>query len=102
MVWAKNDSSSSLNSGSRVGRPSSQASAVGVMRRLRARTAERVTAPMATDWHQEGIIFRPIRLVEEGRLREDVFGLFCDNVRMPRYQALDLKAQISANFSATV
>lgn len=57
-------------------------------------------SPMATDWHQEGIIFRPIRIVEDGRLREDVFGLFCDNVRMPRYQALDLKAQVSANFSA--
>lgn len=57
-------------------------------------------APMATSWFQEGIIFRPIRLVEGGRLRDDVFQLFLDNVRMPRYQALDLKAQVSANFSA--
>jgi N-methylhydantoinase B len=57
-------------------------------------------APMATSWVQEGIIFRPIRLVEDGRLRDDVFQLFLDNVRMPRYQALDLKAQVSANFSA--
>lgn len=57
-------------------------------------------APMATSWHQEGVIFRPIRLVEDGRLRREVFDLFLDNVRMPRYQALDLKAQVSANFSA--
>jgi len=58
-------------------------------------------APLATGWHQEGIIFRPIRLVEGGLIREDVFRLFLDNVRMPRYQALDLKAQVSANFTAT-
>jgi N-methylhydantoinase B len=57
-------------------------------------------APFATNWYQEGIIFRPIRLVEDGRIRDDVFNLFLDNVRMPRYQALDLKAQISANFAA--
>lgn len=57
-------------------------------------------APFATSIHQEGLLFRPIRLVEDGRIRDDVFGLFCDNVRMPRYQALDLKAQVSANFAA--
>jgi N-methylhydantoinase B len=57
-------------------------------------------APFATSSYQEGITFRPIRLVEDGRIRDDVFGLFLDNVRMPRYQALDLKAQISANFAA--
>ncbi|MCW5249550.1 hydantoinase B/oxoprolinase family protein [Streptomyces sp. SHP 1-2] len=57
-------------------------------------------APLATDWFQEGIIFKPIRLVEDSRIREDIFGLFVDNVRMPRYQSLDLKAQISANFAA--
>lgn len=58
-------------------------------------------APLATDWHQEGIIFKPTRIVEEGIIREDVFNLFLDNVRMPRYQSLDLKAQISANFAAS-
>jgi len=57
-------------------------------------------APLATNAYQEGITFTPIRLVEHGRLREDVFQLFLDNVRMPRYQALDLKAQVSANFAA--
>jgi N-methylhydantoinase B len=58
-------------------------------------------APLATSAHQEGILFKPIRLVEDGRLREDVFGLFLDNVRMPRYQSLDLKGQVSANFAAS-
>lgn len=57
-------------------------------------------APLATDWHQEGIIFKPTRIVEDGRIRDDIFNLFLDNVRMPRYQSLDLKAQVSANFAA--
>ena len=58
-------------------------------------------APLATSSFQEGILFKPTRLVEDGRIREDVFGLFLDNVRMPRYQSLDLKGQISANFAAS-
>jgi N-methylhydantoinase B len=57
-------------------------------------------APLATDWFQEGFIFRPIRLVENGEIRREIFDFFVDNVRMPRYQALDLKAQVSANFAA--
>ncbi len=58
-------------------------------------------APLATDWHQEGIIFKPTRIVQDGTIRDDIFNLFLDNVRMPRYQSLDLKAQISANFAAS-
>jgi N-methylhydantoinase B len=57
-------------------------------------------APLATSSFQEGILFKPTRLVEDGRIREDVVGLFLDNVRMPRYQSLDLRAQISADFAA--
>jgi N-methylhydantoinase B len=57
-------------------------------------------APLATDWFQEGMLFRPIRLVEDGMIRRDIFELFLDNVRMPRYQALDLRAQVSANHAA--
>ncbi len=53
--------------------------------------------PDATDWYQEGIIFRPIKLVERDRLRDDIFNFFMDNVRVPRYEGLDLKAQIAAN-----
>jgi N-methylhydantoinase B len=58
-------------------------------------------APLATNQFQEGITFKPIRLVEGGRIRDDIFGLFMDNVRMPRYQSLDLKAQVSANLAAS-
>ncbi len=58
-------------------------------------------APLATSSYQEGVTFTPIRLVEGGRIRGDIFQLFLDNVRMPRYQALDLKAQVSANFAAS-
>ncbi len=53
--------------------------------------------PDATDWYQEGIIFRPIKLVERDRLKDDIFNFFLDNVRVPRYEGLDLKAQIAAN-----
>ncbi|MBI2917298.1 MAG: hydantoinase B/oxoprolinase family protein [Chloroflexi bacterium] len=51
----------------------------------------------ATDWYQEGIVFRPIKLVERGQLREDLFDLIMDNVRVPLYTGLDLKSQIAAN-----
>ena len=57
-------------------------------------------APLATSAFQEGILFKPTRLVEDGRIREDIFNLFLDNVRMPRYQSLDLKGQVSANVAA--
>ncbi len=53
--------------------------------------------PYATDWHQEGIVIPPTRLMDGGKLREDVFQLFLRNVRLPGYQALDLKGQIAAN-----
>ncbi|MBI4289199.1 MAG: hydantoinase B/oxoprolinase family protein [Chloroflexi bacterium] len=54
-------------------------------------------APQATDWRQEGLIFPPIKFVEKGRLREDLFEFFLTNVRAPQYQGLDLKGQIAAN-----
>ena len=54
----------------------------------------------ATDWYQEGLHIKPIKLMERGRLRQDIFDLIMDNVRMPHYQALDLKAQIAANLVA--
>ncbi|MDZ4246481.1 MAG: hydantoinase B/oxoprolinase family protein, partial [Dehalococcoidia bacterium] len=44
------------------------------------------TAPDASDWYQEGLIFRPIKIVEKGMLRDDVFNLLMDNVRVPLYQ----------------
>ncbi len=54
-------------------------------------------APQATDWRQEGLIFPPMKVVDEGRLREDFFEFFLTNVRAPQYQGLDLKGQIAAN-----
>lgn len=51
----------------------------------------------ATDWYQEGIKFPPIKIMESGEIRKDVFQLFLRNVRIPKYQGLDLKAQIAAN-----
>lgn len=54
----------------------------------------------ATDWWQEGIILPPMRIVEKGQLREDLFRMFLTNVRMPHYAGLDLKAQIAANHVA--
>ncbi len=55
------------------------------------------TCPDATDWTQEGIVFRPIKLVEGGKLRQDLFDFILDNVRVPLYTGLDLKSQIAAN-----
>ncbi|MFI6349035.1 hydantoinase B/oxoprolinase family protein [Streptomyces sp. NPDC050560] len=57
-------------------------------------------APLATDAHQEGITIRGLKLVREGVIDPQVFALFSDNVRMPRHQDMDLRAQISANHSA--
>lgn len=51
----------------------------------------------ATDWFQEGIIFRPIKLVERGKLRQELFDFILDNVRVPLFTGLDLKSQIAAN-----
>lgn len=57
-------------------------------------------APLAVDAYQEGINIRGLKLVREGVIDQQVFRLFSDNVRMPRYQNMDLRAQISANFAA--
>lgn len=54
-------------------------------------------APTVSDRYQEGIIFPPMRIVEEGELNQEILSLFKKNVRMPDYQSIDLKAQIAAN-----
>lgn len=53
-------------------------------------------SPGASDWFQEGIKFSPIKLVERGELREDLFNLFLDNVRARDFQGHDLMAQLAA------
>ncbi len=54
-------------------------------------------SPTARDWFQEGIKFPPVKIVEEGKMRQDLFDMFLLNVRTPLLQGLDLKAQIASN-----
>lgn len=50
----------------------------------------------AREVYQEGIRFPPVKLVERGKLRVDIFNIFLNNVRV-REVALDLKGEIAAN-----
>ncbi|MCE4600500.1 MAG: hydantoinase B/oxoprolinase family protein [Desulfurococcales archaeon] len=45
---------------------------------------------------QEGIVIPPVKIVEGGRLRDDIIELVKANVRTPAYFEGDLKAQIAA------
>lgn len=49
----------------------------------------------AVDVHQEGLRMPPVKLVEAGKLREDVFGWILNQVRDPLV-GLDVKGQIAA------
>ena len=51
----------------------------------------------AREVYQEGLRLPPVKLVENGRLREDIFGAILNMIRMPDSVALDLKAAIAAN-----
>lgn len=53
------------------------------------------------DVHAEGLRIPPLKLVERGRVREDVLALLLANVRAPRERRADLLAQLSANHVAT-
>ncbi|OGP27494.1 MAG: hypothetical protein A2038_01405 [Deltaproteobacteria bacterium GWA2_57_13] len=53
-------------------------------------------SPWVENCYQEGLKFTPIKLMERGELRQDLFDFFLNNVRMPQMQGLDLKAQIAA------
>lgn len=54
-------------------------------------------APLATEYLQEGIIIPPLKIMERFELKQEIFDLFLENVRVPHYQGLDLKGQIAAN-----
>ncbi|MBI4529006.1 MAG: hydantoinase B/oxoprolinase family protein [Deltaproteobacteria bacterium] len=54
----------------------------------------------AEDCWQEGLVIPPMKLIQGGEIRRDVFNLFLKNVRLPETQAIDLKAQIAANHIA--
>jgi N-methylhydantoinase B len=46
---------------------------------------------------QEGVIIPPVRIVEQGRIVDDVFGLVLAQIRSKRETAGDFRAQIAAN-----
>jgi N-methylhydantoinase B len=52
------------------------------------------------DVHAEGLRIPPLKLVERGRVRDDVLGLLLANVRAPHERRADLLAQLSANHVA--
>lgn len=51
----------------------------------------------ARDVHGEGLRIPPLKLVQRGRVREDLLGLVLANMRVPRERRGDLLAQWSAN-----
>ena len=52
---------------------------------------------IATEIFQEGVIIPPIRLVARGRVDDEKLEFFLANVRTPRQNAGDVRAQIAAN-----
>src|SRR5207247_2175222 len=52
---------------------------------------------LSTELFHEGLILSPVRLVERGKVREDVLDLVCANSRTPAERRGDLSAQIAAN-----
>jgi N-methylhydantoinase B len=50
---------------------------------------------------QEGVIIPPVRLVQGGRIVEDVFRLLLAQIRSKRETAGDFRAQIAANVTGT-
>lgn len=53
--------------------------------------------PLATEIFQEGLIIPPIKIIETGRLREDILKMILANVRTEEERKGDLMAQIAAN-----
>jgi N-methylhydantoinase B len=57
--------------------------------------------PNARDAFDEGILIPPVKIVEGGELRRDVEGIYLRSSRKPYLVALDLRAQIAGNVTAT-
>jgi N-methylhydantoinase B/oxoprolinase/acetone carboxylase alpha subunit len=53
--------------------------------------------PLATEIFQEGLIIPPLKIMERGRLKEDILNLILANVRTAEERRGDLTAQIAAN-----
>lgn len=52
--------------------------------------------PHATEVYQEGILFPCIKLVDKGKMREDILRLYLTNVRLSEDQLADTQAQLAA------
>ncbi len=53
--------------------------------------------PLATEIYQEGLIIPPLKLMEKGKLKEDLLKLILANVRTPEEREGDIRAQMAAN-----
>lgn len=53
--------------------------------------------PLSTELFHEGVILSPVRLVERGKIREEIRELVCANSRTPEERRGDLAAQVGAN-----
>jgi N-methylhydantoinase B len=52
--------------------------------------------PSAVDSMQEGVRVPPVKLMEAGRLRQDIVDILLANSRLPKYSYGDLNAQLGA------
>lgn len=55
----------------------------------------------ATDTYQEGLLLPPIKLVEGGVLREDLWNMILSHSRASQAMSLDLKGLMAANYAAS-
>jgi N-methylhydantoinase B/oxoprolinase/acetone carboxylase alpha subunit len=53
--------------------------------------------PLASEVFQEGLIIPPVKLVQRGKIVDDIIALILANVRTPDERKGDLTAQIAAN-----
>jgi N-methylhydantoinase B len=53
--------------------------------------------PLSREIFQEGLVIPPVKLVEGGKIREDILSFILSNVRTPEERMGDLKAQMMAN-----
>ena len=55
--------------------------------------------PLSRVIFQEGLVIPPVKLLERGKIREDILSLILSNVRTPEERRGDLNAQIMANLT---
>lgn len=53
--------------------------------------------PLATEIFQEGLIIPPLKIIQKGKLNEEILNLILANVRTPEERKGDLLAQMAAN-----